>query len=349
MGKVTPINISNGPDGRRTHLREIPPDFDTPLGTIGQELRGARISGGEDIGTVSSVLKIRRDHLEALENDNISALPGRTYAVGFVRAYADYLGLDPVAAVERFKTEIAGRDDTSRTAGFKEIEEEPRMGRGWIVFALIVLGLIAYGVYYLFFSPSGIQSGQPITSVPAPVVAKPVPHPAHHALPSKPATAASANPPSTAPAQIVPPATPGEAPTVAAGQGGTVYGKMNKNAHVVLRVTQPTKVLVQTEDGRAFINRVLSAGDIYQVPNMHGLALTAEHGNAVQILLDGKSVRTAGNSTAPAEAVSIDATDLTGGRVSRPSASKPITHTPAAAGPATPATAPPQPTPGGTQ
>ncbi|MEI9886891.1 MAG: putative PEP-binding protein [Rhizomicrobium sp.] len=48
-------------------------------------------------------LKIRKDHLEAIEEDRLDALPGRTYAVGFVRSYADYLGLDVGQCVERFK------------------------------------------------------------------------------------------------------------------------------------------------------------------------------------------------------------------------------------------------------
>ena len=81
---------------------------------------------------------------------------------------------------------------------------------------------------------------------------------------------------------------------------------MNANAQVVLRAKQVTRVLVQTEDGRAFINKDLQPGDIYQVPNMHGLALTAEHGNAVEIFLDGKPVGAAGKNADPAEALSLD-------------------------------------------
>src|SRR5256885_16308283 len=107
------------------------------------------------------------------------------------------------------------------------------MGRGWIVFALIVLGLLAYGAYYLFFASSGSQSGQTTTSVPAPAVTKPSPNLTHRAPPPKPGAAASTNPPvPPSPAQIIPPTTPGDAPIVAPGPGGTVYGKMNKNAHV---------------------------------------------------------------------------------------------------------------------
>jgi cytoskeleton protein RodZ len=305
MGKVTQINVQGkGAEARRVHVRDVAADFDAPLGTIGQELRGARMSRGEDLASVSRVLKIRKEHLEALEDDRLNALPGRTYAVGFVRAYADYLGLNPADAVERFKAEIAGREETSKTAGFPEHQEEPRMGRGWTVIALIVLGLLAYGVYYVFFSGDS-QVRQPIAPVPTQMIAKEA-YPTHHGRRSKAAPPASAQPSS----QTATSASPMTAPVVAPGTGGQVYGKQNTNAHVVLRAKQATHVLVQTEDGRAFINRVLQPGDVYQVPNMHGLSLTAEHGNAIEILLNGKSMGTPGTTADATEALSIDAPDL---------------------------------------
>jgi cytoskeleton protein RodZ len=308
MGKVTQINVQGkGPEARRVHVRDIAADFDAPLGTIGQELRGARMSRGEDLASVSRVLKIRKEHLEALEDDRLNALPGRTYAVGFVRAYADYLGLNAADAVERFKAEIAGRDETSKTAGFPEHQEEPRMGRGWTVIALIVLGLLAYGVYYVFFSGEP-QVRQPVTPVPTQMVSRQT-HAANHVSRPKAAPAASAQPSATPP-EAATPAAPVTAPVVAPGPGGQVYGKQNTNAHVVLRAKQATHVLVQTEDGRAFINRVLQPGDVYQVPNMHGLSLTAERGDAVEILLNGKSMGTPGTTADPTEAMSIDAPDL---------------------------------------
>ncbi|HEX5324786.1 MAG TPA: helix-turn-helix domain-containing protein, partial [Capsulimonadaceae bacterium] len=152
MANVTSLNLdeSRRADRRRPQAVEGSADFDPPLGTIGQELRGARISRGEDLAAVSRALKIRKDHIEALEDDNVSGLPGRTYAIGFVRAYAAYLGLQSEDTVERFKTEIAGRDEVSKTAGFTEQPDEERLSSGWLLFAIIILGLIAYGVYSLF-------------------------------------------------------------------------------------------------------------------------------------------------------------------------------------------------------
>ncbi|MDE2501102.1 MAG: helix-turn-helix domain-containing protein, partial [Alphaproteobacteria bacterium] len=79
------MDDEGGLNRRRIHLREISGDLDAPLETVGQDLRAARLRRGDDLATVSRVLKIRKDHLEALEEDRIEALPGRTYAVGFVR------------------------------------------------------------------------------------------------------------------------------------------------------------------------------------------------------------------------------------------------------------------------
>src|SRR5262245_32366074 len=111
MAKVTRITLENsgGPDRRRLHLREISVNGDTPLESVGQDLRHARQKRGEELDQIARVLKVRKDLLEAIEESNMEALPGRAYAIGFVRSYADYLGLDPNNAVERLKAEIAGR------------------------------------------------------------------------------------------------------------------------------------------------------------------------------------------------------------------------------------------------
>src|ERR1700691_3682921 len=105
MTKVTHMTLDEGGglSRRRIYLREISGESDTPLETVGQDLRAARLRRGDDLATVSRALKIRKDHLDALEEDRFEALPGRTYAVGFVRSYSDYLGLDPVQCVGRFK------------------------------------------------------------------------------------------------------------------------------------------------------------------------------------------------------------------------------------------------------
>jgi hypothetical protein len=47
-----------------------------------------------ELSEVEAATKIRRRYLNAIENEAWDVLPGPAYAAGFVRAYADYLGLD---------------------------------------------------------------------------------------------------------------------------------------------------------------------------------------------------------------------------------------------------------------
>ena len=105
------VGDKDGASRRRIHLREISGDSESPLETVGQDLRAARLRRGDEIAQVSRALKIRKDHLEALENDRLEDLPGKTYAIGFVRSYARHLGLDSAQYVERFKQDISGRTD----------------------------------------------------------------------------------------------------------------------------------------------------------------------------------------------------------------------------------------------
>src|SRR5690606_12437599 len=75
---------------------------------IGETLREARQQRGLDLDMVADELMIRRFYLEALEQGSFKDLPERVYATGFVRNYANYLGMDGGQAVEQFKREAYG-------------------------------------------------------------------------------------------------------------------------------------------------------------------------------------------------------------------------------------------------
>jgi cytoskeleton protein RodZ len=318
MTKVTHLSLDDkgGIAQRRIHLREISDEADTPLETVGQDLRAARLRRGDDLASVSRALKIRKDHLEALEEDRFDQLPGRAYAIGFVRSYADYLGLDPVQSVERFKLEIAGRgSDALPAAPLSTIEEERQLPHGWIIIAAVVVLLVGYGVYRLALSADSLVN-QPVAAVPqqlAPKPAKIAAKPAAKAAAQSIATPQASNPGAEA---SLPPATgagsqpalpmQGAAPNTAALPQGQVYGLGNKGARVILRILQPTHVLVQGADDTVYINRTLNPGDTYRVPLVEGITLTAQNGNAVELDLDGQSMGTASGTSDAVEAVPLD-------------------------------------------
>ncbi|MEI9989798.1 MAG: RodZ domain-containing protein [Rhizomicrobium sp.] len=309
MTKVTRLTVDDGGNikSRRIHLREISGDSDTPLETVGQDLRAARLRRGDDLATVSKSLKIRKDHLEAIEEDRLEQLPGRTYAVGFVRSYADYLGLDTQQCLERFKAEIAGRSDTDNVPAVTVIDEDEhrRLPQGWKIIAGVVVLLMIYGAYYVLTSTSSMTS-QPVAAPPPQLAPKPVVQAAPQPAPPPPATtpAPAVTTPPPAAAATANGAAP--APALAPLPPGQVYGVNNHGARVVLRVHQTTRVLVQGGDGMVYINRTLQPGDTYQVPNVVGLTLTTTSANAVEIDLDGESKGFAGKDPGMAEGLSLD-------------------------------------------
>ncbi|MCG3203673.1 MAG: hypothetical protein KCHDKBKB_00345 [Elusimicrobia bacterium] len=61
---------------------------------IGQALRERRTARSLSLEKVSQVIKIRLPYLEALEGGTWSELPGEVFVRGFIRRYANYLGLD---------------------------------------------------------------------------------------------------------------------------------------------------------------------------------------------------------------------------------------------------------------
>ncbi len=308
------------------------------MGTVGKELRAARLRRGEDLATVSRALKICRIHLNALEEDQFEALPGRTYAVGFVRSYAEHLGLDAPAAVERFKQEIVGRSDGTYQVTLVPDTDERRLPLGWIVMAVVLVAIVAYAGYHLTMSADTLLR-QPVTPVPARIAPRPPattfvrPAPPRQsaaartaptilqadakARPGQVSAAVSqaspagqhvAAPPTTvaSPPGATGPATPSPNPQVAALPKGQEYGIKNTDARIILHAKASTRVLVQGPDGKVFINRILSPGDSFRVPDEAGLTLTTPNGGAVALELDGQDMGVAGKDGQVMEGLPLD-------------------------------------------
>ena len=66
---------------------------------IGARLEAARTERGLTLEAAERDTRISRQYLEALEGGHYEVLPAPVYARGFMRSYADYLGLDPAEAV----------------------------------------------------------------------------------------------------------------------------------------------------------------------------------------------------------------------------------------------------------
>ncbi len=169
-GEATPGGAMSGNGMSGNGMSGNPAARGTGPATAGTVLRDARIAAGKDLAEISAALRIRYKHLDALERSDFAALPAKPYAVGFVRAYAEHLGLNPDQLVRQFKSELgepaAPMPPPPRSAdfGFPATREEPRLPTG-ITMAVLVLLILGGGAGW-YFSRS-----------PLPTVAEVVPEP----------------------------------------------------------------------------------------------------------------------------------------------------------------------------
>ena len=70
---------------------------------IGEQLRGARERKGLTLDRVADETNIAKRYLAGLEAEDFSVFPGDPYVVGFLRNYADYLGLPANELVSAYK------------------------------------------------------------------------------------------------------------------------------------------------------------------------------------------------------------------------------------------------------
>ena len=78
---------------------------------IGSSLREARMRRQLELSQIEQDTRIRAKYLTALEHDRFEALPGLAYAKGFLRTYADYLGLDAQRFVDEYNARFAPEEE----------------------------------------------------------------------------------------------------------------------------------------------------------------------------------------------------------------------------------------------
>src|SRR5438128_3319242 len=114
---------------------------------VGEILRERREELELDLDRVGEILRIKPAYLAALEQGRPQDLPGPTYVIGFVRAYAHHLGLDAERVLDRYKAESADvhtRPDLS----FPVSLGERSVPGGPVLLVALILAICGYGTWY---------------------------------------------------------------------------------------------------------------------------------------------------------------------------------------------------------
>lgn len=98
---------------------------------LGEMLRSAREARGLDRARAEEDTRIRERYLAAIERGQWHELPGEVYALGFVRSYARYLGIDPDTAGALYRLETgsprgAGRRGPQTAPPGRRLASRPR-------------------------------------------------------------------------------------------------------------------------------------------------------------------------------------------------------------------------------
>jgi len=108
---------------------------------IGSSLREARERRGLALGDVERDTHIRSRYLTALEEDRFDDLPGPAYAKGFLRAYAEFLGLEGHRFVDEYNSRFAP-DDEPAAAPLVRIRQRRRL-RDRVLLGLPIVAVVA--------------------------------------------------------------------------------------------------------------------------------------------------------------------------------------------------------------
>jgi cytoskeletal protein RodZ len=151
----------------------------TKAPSIGDRLRQARERRGVSITEASATLKIRGPILEAFEREDHSQLPPRVYALGQLRTYATYLGLDPATVAAGWQSPSAPevlaptsfQRATSTAARLAALRPSViRSARGLLAFGGIGLAVLAISGFMVlqllrFILPPSIAITYPVEAI----------------------------------------------------------------------------------------------------------------------------------------------------------------------------------------
>jgi cytoskeleton protein RodZ len=300
----------------------------TGAAQVGAALREVRERLGWKLDDVAEALRIRLPYLEAIERGDLAALPGPAYQTGFVRSYAQMLGLDSEEILRRFRAEGLGRAPKAQLS-FPAPVPDRGVPSGAIALVGVVVVLVGYGVWY-HFTAHQRHLALTVPSVPADLARLAVP-PKPPAAPQQKPAVVSAPAPATVPTSATtPPAssattppelTPAATATTAAPSAAMVPANPSSAATTTpaaptamastpaapaanqppappapdtavqgeaILATADSWIQVRDATGTILFSKVLRAGQSWPVPQEAGLTMTTGNAGGTEIVKDGK-------------------------------------------------------------
>lgn len=282
--------------------------------SVGEILRRTRVHYGQSLPDIERALHIRACQIEAIEQGDIENLPGRVYAIGFVRSYAEYLGLDGDKMVHLFKTQV-GREARDPSLDFPVAASDSKIPPIWVAGLSFVAAILILSTWW------GTQGRDRtmVTEIPAVPEALKVNDLASRnddvmsgaeETPIDPSDASVmdylASIETAAGIAALDEIAPDSAPQAAPASASATAIREG----ILLNIIENSWVEIKNSDGKALVSRVLRAGDQYYVPDSPNLTMSLGNAGGVRLHVDGVPLEFLGEPGQVRRNVSLDAAAL---------------------------------------
>ena len=257
--------------------------------SIGNIFKKARESQGLNIQQIAAHLNIGSTHLEAIEENDMEHLPPKVYAVGFVRAYADLLGLDSEKMAYLFKVQVYGKKQTDHEKHIvksegKSVQFQDMLSSKLNLVPFVLAGLVAVGfvggVLYLLIgwilTPS--NEGQlGIPDVPLDMMEQ-ISQPNQDFVTND-GDNDEINP--VEPMDII----------IKPDDGRDSYGVEPLQSALTFKFLQDNWVEIRSvKNGKLLISKTLKQGDVFYIAADQDILLTTGNAGAIEAYLDGQKL-----------------------------------------------------------
>lgn len=246
------------------------------MSNFGASLKEARESKGISLDQIANDTRISTRFLAAIENEEFHLLPGGIFNRGFVRSFAERVGLDPNQAVADYERLVNVRPPTETAE--PEPSPPPPKKHGLHLYPVAIAALIVLiAAFYVVTRDSG-KTAQTSNPPAAPVSAPSTP-------PEQPAPAAEPAPP------VVPPET-----TLAATAPEPAPEPAKEALSLEMEAKEATWIKV-TADGNAVVaGEILEPGMTRKFTAQNSIDLTIGNAAGVSLKINDRQVKPLGKS-----------------------------------------------------
>jgi cytoskeleton protein RodZ len=280
------------------NARQLPLSESFLMPGFGEYLRREREMRGVTLQEIAETTKISTRFLTALEQEHFSVLPGGIFTRSFIRAYAQYLGLDDEHVLAEYRRAAHPPNDIDLarltvTRPLPQLSGSRARAVPWVVAAVLLVG--GYAVYRFAHRPAPLPAASALP------------------IPAPPSTAAASSPPSNSSA---PPGaqtasgagggpasgagSPASAPALqssSAATGGTEPASQPAvgNGDLVLQVSTTEEAwLAITADGKTLMQGLLPANSLRVFRAKDSFDITTGNAQGTILTLNGEQQKSLG-------------------------------------------------------